>query len=190
MNAVSIRTAAVVAIFFLTNYSVCNAAESRAKQVLTSFVSCQVSNAALEKAGITIATLRDANSNEAVAAKVLSLLSDKNAAKLLANPKMLTMDGEAGRIELANESAKILKIDLTASIQEKSLIIAKIDWQKFDSNGPGVESLKTRVQLHSGKPSILSSQRLNDQTLFLIVTSEILDPNKPTANSVGTGQKK
>jgi hypothetical protein len=163
----------------------CCTRESFAKQVLTSFVSCEITNAALEKAGITAAMLHDANSNEAVAAKVLSLLSDKSAAKLLANPRMLTMDGEAGRIEGASESGKRYKVDVTATIKNDSLIDANIGWQKTNPNNLDIESVKTRMQLHSGKPVMISGMRIGDYTRFLIVTSEILvpknatEPNKP-----------
>jgi hypothetical protein len=185
MKAVSARTLTVVVSIFLTSFSVCIATKTPAKQIFTSFVSCQVSNAALDKAGISDKTLYDTNSNPMVATKVLSLLSDSNSAKLLANPKILTIDGESARIELSN----IYKIDIVASIKKNSLIESKINWLDSDSNSPETGSVvKTHIQLHSGEPAVLSCQQLNGHTLFLIVTSEILVPNKPKPNSVATVQ--
>jgi hypothetical protein len=184
MKAVSIRTVAVAVSIFLAGYNLCIAAEAPARQILTSFVSCEVSNIALEKAGISDKTLQDANSDSIIATKVFSLLQDQNSAKLLANPKLLTIDGEAGRVELANESVKVYKIDLAASITKDSLIDAKINWQRLNPQSPGVESVKTQLHLHSGRASVVGSHRLDDHTLFLIVTSEILDPNKPKANAM------
>jgi hypothetical protein len=186
MKAALTRTLTVAISIFLASYNLCSAAETPAKEVLTSFVSCQVSNAALDKAGINEKKLHDANNNPMVAAKVLSLLHDPNSAQLFSNPKLLTIDGQAARLECSNS----YKVDLTASIEETSLVKAKINWQKLDSNSPGVESVKTQMQLHSGKPAVVSGHRLSDHTLFLIVTSEILDPNKPKANSISAGKCK
>lgn len=182
MKTLSIRIAVALSIL-LTNLSLCSAEEAPAKQVLTSFVSCQVSNTALDKAGISDNMLHDANSCEMVAAKVLSLLHDPNTAKLLANPKILTLDGEAARMEIAN-----IKIDLTASIQENALISAMIGWKKTDSNVPGIGFVTTKTRLHAGQPAVLSWYTVRDQTFFLIATSEILDPNKAKANSVSAEQ--
>jgi hypothetical protein len=169
----------VAASVFLTNLSLCCAAETSAKKILTSFVSCQILNTALDKAGISDKMLHDANSNAIVSRKVLSMLSDSNSAKLFANPKISTLDGESGRIELSN----ICNVDLIAAIQGKSLIVLKFDWQKSDRSSPGIESVKTRIKLRSGKPAIVGCHRSNDRTFFLIVTSEILDANKSNANS-------
>ena len=182
MKPVSIRTVAMVVSTFLTSFSVCSA-EARAKQLLTSFVSCQVSNTALDEAGISEKMLKDANSNMIVTMKVFSMLPDANSVGIFAKPVILTMDGLPGPIKTNTH-----KIDSTASIKENTLIELKIDWQKTDSNAPGIESVKTKTLLHSGQPAVLGCQRLNDHTLFLIVTSEILDPNKSKANSVSAEQ--
>jgi hypothetical protein len=156
-----------------------------AKQILTSFVSCEVSNAALDKAGISPKMLMDANSSETVAAKVLAILPDSNSATVLAKPKMLIMDGEHGSIDTTNiATAAKYKVDFAASSKGPDMINAKIDWQKSEPKNPGVESVKTMIQLHSGKPAIVGCQKLGEQTRFLIITSEILDPNKPKANTV------
>ena len=125
----------------------------------------------------------------------LNVVRNTPQARMIAEPTLLTNDGQAGSIEIRDdvENSESTKLSIKNTVQpDKKTVTLELDFEYACTgvDGQGTSSIATKVTLLSGHAIAITGMVPNNDKMVLLVKPQVLDSGfGATEETNGVGQR-